>query len=337
MVNVAVIGSGYWGVNYVRVFSELPGSKVVAVCDASEDRLRSVRERFPLVSTTLRLDDLLENKWLDAVVVATPAATHFAIANRCLSAGKHVLVEKPMTTSVEEAESLVRVVTGAGRVLMVGHTFLYNPGILKVKQLMGEEHFGRVYYMHATRTNMGPIRQDVNALWDLAAHDVAIFNYLLEGCPKWVSAVGAGVLGNSREDVGFITLSYGEGVLANIHTSWVDPNKTREVVVVSSRRRIVFDDLNNSERVRIFEKGVAPSELKADSFGEFRLLVRDGDIISPRIETSEPLKTLAMEFLDCVAHDRQPLSDAACGLAVVRVMAAIDRSLALNGVPVEVG
>lgn len=337
MVNVAVIGSGYWGVNYVRVFSELPGSKVVAVCDASEDRLRAVRERFPLVNTTLRLDDVLENKWLDAVVVATPAATHFAIANRCLSAGKHVLVEKPMTTTVEEAERLAGLVKEAGRVLMVGHTFLYNPGILKVKQLMAEEHFGRVYYLHATRTNMGPIRQDVNALWDLAAHDVAIFNYLLEGSPKWVSAVGAGVLGNSREDVGFITLSYGEGVLANIHTSWVDPNKTREVVVVSSRRRIVFDDLNNSERVRIYKKGVAPSELKADSFGEFRLLVRDGDIISPRIETSEPLKTLAIEFLDCVAHDRQPLSDAACGLAVVRVMAAIDRSLALNGVPVEVG
>ncbi len=258
MVNVAVIGSGYWGVNYVRVFSELPGSKVVAVCDASEDRLRVVRERFPLVSTTLRLDDILENKWIDAVVIATPAATHFAIANRCLLAGKHILVEKPMTTTVEEAERLVGLVRQAGRVLMVGHTFLYNPGVLKVKQLMGEENFGRVYYMHATRTNMGPIRQDVNALWDLAAHDVAIFNYLLEGRPKWLSAVGAGVLGNSREDVGFITLSYGEGILANIHTSWVDPNKTREVVVVSSRRRIVFDDLNNSERVRIFEKGVAP-------------------------------------------------------------------------------
>lgn len=336
MVNVAVIGSGYWGVNYVRVFSELPGSKVVAVCDTSEDRLRAIRERFPLINTALRLDEVLDNKWLDAVVVATPAATHFAIANRCLAAGKHVLVEKPMTTTVEESERLAQVVKQAGRVLMVGHTFLYNPGILKVKQLMGEEHFGRVYYMHATRTNMGPIRQDVNALWDLAAHDVAIFNYLLDGRPKWVSAVGAGVLGNSREDVGFITLSYGEGVLANIHTSWVDPNKTREVVVVSSRRRIVFDDLNNSERVRIFEKGVAPSEPKADSFGEFRLLVRDGDIISPRIETSEPLKTLAVEFIDCVSHDRQPLSDAACGSAVVRVMAAIDRSLAQKGAPVEV-
>ncbi len=337
MVNVAVIGSGYWGVNYVRVFSELPGSKVVSVCDSNEDRLRAIRERYPLIGTTSRLDEVLENKWLDAVVVATPAASHFAIAERCLAAGKHVLVEKPMTTTVEDAERLVQSVQRAGRVLMVGHTFLYNPGVHKVKQLMRDEQFGRVYYLHATRTNMGPIRQDVNALWDLAAHDVAIFNYLLDGRPKWLSAVGAGVLGNSRADVGFITLSYGEGVLANIHTSWVDPNKVREVVVVSSRRRVVFDDLNNSERVRIFEKGVAPSEPQADSFGEFRLLVRDGDIISPRVETAEPLKSLAIEFLDCVAHDRQPLSDSRCGLAVVQVMAAIDRSLALNGAPVEVG
>ena len=183
---------------------------------------------------------------------------------------------------------------------------------------------------------MGPIRQDVNALWDLAAHDVAIFDYLLDAHPQWVSVVGSCVLGNGRKDVGFATLHYPDHILANIHISWVDPNKVREVVVVGSRLRIVFDDLNNLERVRIFEKGVASSEMQVDDFGEFRLLVRDGDIISPRVEESEPLKNLTAHFLDCIAHGKQSLSDGCHGLAVVRIMSAIDKSLARNGAPVEV-
>jgi predicted dehydrogenase len=336
MINLAIIGCGYWGINYVRVFSELHDSKVVLVCDANEERLRAVRERYQLIGTTTQWEEALTNKWVDAVVVATPATTHFPIAQQCLLMGKHVLVEKPLTTSVEDGEALVRAAEGQERVLMVGHTFLYNAGIRKVKELVSGDGFGKIYYLHATRTNMGPVRHDVNALWDLAAHDVAIFNYLLDAQPQWVSAVGSRVLGNGREDVGFATLNYPDSVIANVHISWIDPNKVREVVVVGSQRRIVFDDLNNLERVRIFEKGIANSELEADNFGEFRLLVRDGDIISPRVEASEPLKNLGAHFLDCIVQGKRPLSDGQNGVDVVRAMSAIDKSLSQSGAPVEV-
>jgi predicted dehydrogenase len=335
LTNVAVVGCGYWGVNYIRVFSELQRAKVVLVADASSARLEVVRERFPLISTTLNWKEIVENRWVDAVVIATPAATHFQIAREFLRAGKHVLVEKPLTTTVEDGEALIDVCAEAKRILMVGHTFLFNPGIHKVKQLMASSDFGKVYYLHATRTNMGPIRQDVNALWDLASHDVAIFNELLGTQPIRVSAIGSKVLGSDREDVVFATMTYPGGTIANLHVSWVDPNKVREIVVVGGQRRIVFDDLRNLERVRIFEKGVA-LEMEADSFGEYRLLMRDGDIISPRVDTSEPLKNQSSHFLDCVQTGKQPTSDGRNGLDVVRVLLALTKSIVLQGAPVSV-
>ncbi len=335
-LNIAIVGAGYWGANYVRIFSELKTTRAVAVCDLSEDRLALIRGRHQLVRTTRNLEEILTDKWVDAIVVATPTSTHFSIAQQCLRAGKHVLIEKPLTASVEESRTLIEAAASLGLVLMVGHTFLFNAGVRKVKQIVSTADFGRVYYLHATRTNMGPVRQDVNAIWDLASHDIAIFNYLLDSNPEWVSAVGARVLGTSREDVGFVTLGYPQGVIANVHASWLDPNKVRELVVVGSHRRVVFDDLNNLERVRVFEKGVSPSELEADGYGEFRLLVRDGDIVSPQIEASEPLRNLCHHFLECIKRGDQPITDGWNGLAVVLVLSAIDRSLALNGAPVEV-
>lgn len=337
MVNVGVIGCGYWGINYVRVFGELADSKVCLACDASVDRVQSVQDRFQLVGTTTDWRDVLSDKRVDAVVVATPATSHFEITHECLLAGKHVLVEKPMTTTVVDGERLVAAAQEQGRILMVGHTFLYNTGIRKVKEIVSDERFGRIYYMHATRTNMGPIRSDVNAIWDLAAHDVSIFNYLLDRTPASVSAVASRVLEHDWEDVAFATLKYAEGVLANVHVSWVDPNKVREVVVVGSQCRVVFDDLNNLERVRVFEKGVSSMPMEADTFGEFRLLVRDGDIVSPRVDAAEPLKNLGAHFLECIVQGREPLSGGRDGLDVVKVMAAIDSSLAQDGVPMEVG
>lgn len=335
MINVAIIGCGYWGINYVRVFSEIHDAKVVLACDANEERLRAVRERYPLIATSTNWEEAITSRWADAVVIATPANAHFEMAERCLLNGKHVLVEKPIATRVDHAERLVQVAEEKGVALMVGHTFLYNSGIRKIKDLMAAESFGKAYYLHATRTNMGPIRDDVNAIWDLGSHDIAILNYLLNAQPQWVSAVGSQLFGNDRADVGFSTLHYAGGVIANIHSSWLDPNKVRELVVVGSKQRIVFDDLKNVERVRIFEKGVAP-EMEADTYGQFRLLVRDGDIVSPWIETSEPLRNLATHFLQCVSDGTRPLTDGSNGLEVVRVMSAIDESLRQDGAPVKV-
>ncbi|HYP28648.1 MAG TPA: Gfo/Idh/MocA family oxidoreductase [Blastocatellia bacterium] len=336
MIKLAIIGCGYWGINYVRVFSELPEVRVKTVCDQSPERLQVIRERYPLIETRESWEETVGDGEVDAVVIAAPAREHFELARRSLFKGKHVLVEKPIASDVSQAEALVRDAEASGRILMVGHTFLYNAGIRKMKELISSESFGRIHYLHATRTNMGPIRRDVNVVWDLASHDIAIFNYLLDSEPEWVSAVGSRVFSPEREDVGFVALNYPNGVIASIHTSWLDPNKVREVVAVGSQRRIVFDDLKNLERVRIFEKGVGPAEMEADSYGEFRLLVRDGDIISPWIEPSEPLRNLSMHFLECVRGESRPFTDASNGLKVVKVLTAIDRSLAGRGAPVSV-
>ena len=336
MFNVAIIGCGRWGKNYVRVFDELPNSLVSACCDSSEAARSWVQQRFPDVLTSEHYKQMLDSSQIDAVVVSTPASTHYEVARECLLHSKHVLVEKPLTLSVEDSEALITIAAEKQKVLMVGHIFLYNSAIRRMKEYVSAEDFGEIYYLHATRTNLGPIREDVNAIWDLAPHDVSIFGYLLDIQPLWVSVTGAKVLRNSREDVGFITLGYPDNAIGNIHVSWIDPNKVREVVVVGSRKRIVFDDLNNLERLRIFEKGVSPSDTEVDSFGEFRFLVRDGDIISPKVEASEPLKNQCQHFLDCIENGETPVTDGKNGLDVVRVMTAIQKSLAKNGTPVEV-
>lgn len=335
-VGIAVFGCGYWGINYVRVFNELPESQVVVVCDQRTDRLQEVSRRFPGVELTTMVEDALRLDGVDAVVVCTEATTHYDLTRRCLVAGKHVLVEKPLATKVTDAEELITLAEARGMTLMVGHTFLYNSGIRRVKDYIEQAKVGRVYYLYARRTNLGPIRRDVNALWDLAPHDVSIFNYLLDGAPEWVSAVGIKVLQNSHEDVGFISLGYQDDVVGHVHVSWADPNKVREVVVVGSDKRIVFNDLNAPEQVRVFEKGVTPVVAEASTYGEYQFLMRDGDIISPRIEFSEPLKNQCSHFLECITQGSRPLSGGREGLAVVRVMEAIDRSIGRKGVPVEV-
>lgn len=333
-LGVAVLGCGYWGVNYVRVFNELPGARVVAICDQRMARLEEIGKRFPGAALATDLDQVLQMEEVDAVVICTGATTHFDVANRCIASGKHVLVEKPLTTNVEHAEALIEQAKAEGVTLMVGHTFLYNAGVQTVKDYLGRADMGPIYYLYSCRTNLGPIRQDVNALWDLAPHDVSIFNYLLDSAPLWVSAVGANVLKNAREDVGFVSLGYRDNIIGNIHVSWADPNKERELVVVGSNKRIVFNDLDVMERVKIYEKGVVPVASEATNFGEFQFLMRDGDIISPRVEGSEPLKNQCKHFVECLAQGKRPRTDGQAGLNVVRVMTAIERSMAQHGAPV---
>lgn len=334
-VGIAVLGCGHWGINYVRVFNEVPQARVVAVCDPRADRLAEVARRFPGAGLTTRAEDALRMDGVDAAVVCTEASAHHRLARQALAAGKPVLVEKPLTISVSDAEDLIDLSESRRLTLMVGHTFIYNSGVRKVKEVMGQIGVGRLYYLYARRTNLGPIRRDVNALWDLAPHDVSIFNHLLGGVPEWASAVGAKVLRNGREDVGFVSLGYAGGIVGHIHVSWSDPHKVREVVVVGSDRRIVFDDLNPLEQVRIFERGVAASERGASNVNEDQVLMRDGDIVSPRVDASEPLKNQCLHFLDCVGGGGSPLTGGREGRDVVRVMKAIDRSLARQGAPVR--
>jgi len=336
-IGVAVLGCGYWGVNYVRVLSELPEVRVVVMCDQRADRLEELASRFPAVGHTAQAEAALCHPAVDAVVVCTNAAMHYPIAKRALAMGKHVLVEKPLTMASEQAEELIELAETKSAVLLVGHTFVYNAGIRKVKEYV-QSGQDQVYYLYSSRTNLGPIRTDVNALWDLAPHDVAIFNYLLDSTPTWVSAVGVKILGNCREDVGFVSLGYrGDraDIVGHIHVSWADPHKTRELVVVGSDRRVVFNDLNGIEQVRVFEKGIkaTPEPL---TYGEHRLQIRDGDIVSPKLEISEPLKNQCRHFVDCITSGVTPVTNGRDGERVVRVLQAVDRSLSLHGTPVEV-
>jgi len=335
-LRLALIGFGYWGPNYARVLNDLPGVELTVVCDHSAERLAQARARYPGMATSDDVDRVLADDRVDGVVIATPASTHRALVQAAIESGHHVLVEKPMALDVAGCAALCDAAAKSGRVLMVGYTFLYNAGVRKMKECMATDQFGQVYYLHATRTNLGPIRHDVNAVWDLAPHDIAIFNYLLDEQPVWASAIATRVLKTSRDDIAFATLGYQNGVVGNIHVSWSDPNKVREVVAVGSRRRVVFDDLNDVERVRYFERGVAASDGFADTYGEFKLLVRDGDIVSPKVEPSEPLKNQCMEFVAAMTTGQAPLANSTFGCGVVRALAAIEASIQARGAAVEV-
>jgi predicted dehydrogenase len=331
---VAVIGCGYWGRNYLRLLEELPDAHLAAICDQDEAELRDLSRRFPHALATTDIEEALSAPGVEAAIIATPATTHGGVALRALEHGRHVLVEKPLATDATTASEVVAAAASGGQVLLVGHTFLYNTAVRKVKEYVDHDN---VYYMYAQRTNLGPIRGDVNAIWDLAPHDVSIFNYLMDAEPEWVSAVGARVLRNHREDVGFITLGYPDGVIGHIHVSWADPNKVREVVVVLSERRVVFNDVDPLERVRVFHKGVESVPVDPrEGYGEAQLRLRDGDIVSPAVDAIEPLRFECGHFLHCIRRGEKPFTSGAQGVATVRVMEAIDLSIMASGARVQV-
>ncbi len=335
-IKVGLVGYGYWGHNYLRLLADLDGVQPIGVCDADRTRLADLCARHPDLLATTSFDELLHAPGLSAMVVTTPATTHFVVARRCLDAGKHVLVEKPLTTSARDATVLTEMASAAGLTLMAGHTFLYNAGVTKLREMITADELGQIYYLYARRTNLGPIRDDVNALWDLAPHDIAIFNHLLDGLPLAVSAVGSRILHRHLEDVGFVSLAYPRNVLGHVHVSWTDPHKVREIVVVGSKARAVFNDLEPVEPVRVFHKGVVALDPVDMTAGGPQLVLRDGDIQSPQVAMEEPLRRQVAHFADCVLDGSPPLTGGREGANVVRVMEAIDSSVASRGTSVEI-
>ena len=333
MRHVGIIGCGHWGRNYTRVFYELSSVERIVCCDRDKQILGKLVEQYSSLQITDNYKNILENPEIKAVVIATPAASHFKLASDCLIARKHLLVEKPLTLKVDEAKELEELAKKNNLTLMVGHTFLFNAGIQKVNEYINEEKCGALYYLHARRTHMGLIREDVNAAWDLAPHDVYIFSHLLGENPVSVSAIGGSYLNENKEDVAFITLKYPSGAIGNIHVSWADSNKIRKIEVVGSRARLIFDDLENLEKVKIFEKGIS-TDRSYDSFAEFQYVLRDGDIISPKIFMKEPLKEQCIHFLDCINSKKKPLSNARDGVEVVKIMCAIEQSIKQDGAPI---
>ncbi len=334
MIRVAVIGAGHWGPNLIRNFHNRRRSEVAWVVDRDASRLAQVSERFPEVRVSEAPEPALADPSVDAVVVATPTSTHYRLAKAALERDKHVLVEKPIASEVRHGVELCELAAQRGRVLLVGHVFVYNNGVRRVKQYLDAGELGRVYYVSMVRTNLGPIRVDVNAAWDLAAHDISIVNYWLGAAPTSVSAVGGRWLNPGIEDAVFSTLRYPNEVLVNLHVSWLNPRKARDITVVGERRMLTFDDMNLNEPLRIYDKQVTEERVHAtyvDTFASFRAALRDGDIVIPKVALGEPLKAECDDFLECVATGKAPLVDGAQGVAVVRALEAIQRSVSNGG------
>ncbi|SRR6266851_611008 len=335
LVRIGVVGFGEWGPNHVRNLSKLPGARIMGVADCRAERLRAAQQQFKGIHTFRTYKELLDGVPIDALVVATPTVTHAEIVRAALQGNIHVLCEKPLCLDLEQGQELLQLAKAKKRILMVGHVFLFNAGILKLRQLIHENEIGRVHYLACRRTNLGPIREDVNAVWDLASHDVAIANYLLNGLPLRVSAVGQAYLRQQVDDVGFVTLTYPENVLVNFHVSWLDPVKVREITVVGDRKMVTWDDLSSLEPIRIYDKGVVKERHYTD-FSQFQLLTREGDATIPRVRVEEPLLVQDRHFLAALKGETECVSDGGFALDVIRVLIAIDRSMAGGGMPVMV-
>lgn len=332
-VRVGVVGFGYWGPNLVRNLDKLGDAELVVACDLSADNLAKLKGLYPYVETTGDLDAMLADYNLDAVVVATSAPSHFAIASKVIAAGKHCFVEKPLTLKSSESEALVHAADEAGVTLMVGHLMEYHSAIDWIKDYIATGELGDVLYLYMQRLNLGKVRTEENAFWSLAPHDVSIVLYLLGETPDYVSANGAAYITPGVHDTVFANLHFPSGKMANIHVSWLDPHKTRKLTVVGTKKMLVFDDMQATEKIWIYDRGVgAPDEALA--YGE-DLSLRFGEIKVPWIPMKEPLAFEVQHFLDCARSGETPRSDGRDGLRVVRVLEAVDESMEAGGSPVE--
>ncbi len=330
VINVGVIGCGHWGPNHIRVFSEQDRSRVIACADLKEGLLERIKQRFPSISTTNDYTAMLSDDRIDAVIIATPTGTHAAITRDALMAGKHVLVEKPLCPSSTEAEALGRLAQAHDRVLMVGHVFVFNAGIIELRNRIIAKELGRLHYFDAVRTNLGPIRGDVNALYDLGTHDITIFNYLMGEEPVAVSATGRCITQTDIEDVCFTTLHYADGTLGHIHVSWLNPRKIRTLTVIGDKKMAHWDDVDPNDMLRLYDKGVQEPPYY-DSFGEFNYLLRNADVQLPAIHRTEPLISQATAFLDWITTGNQQGPGAKEGAAVARVLEAATQSMNNGG------
>jgi predicted dehydrogenase len=329
-LRVAVVGLGYWGPNLLRVLYELDGVEVRYVCDLDEERLKRATTRYPSVEGTTSFERLLDDPELDAIVLATPVHTHFELAQQCLEAGKHTFVEKPLASSRAEAEELIQLAEDADLSLMCGHTFLYSPAVRAVKTMIERGELGQIYFISSSRVNLGLHQRDASVIWDLGPHDFSILLYWLEESPKRVSAVGRASVVPNVTDVAFIDLLFPSGPLAHVELSWLAPSKLRRTVVVGSERMVVYDD-TSVEPVRVFDSGVTYRE--PETFGEFHLAYRTGDIVSPHLDTVEPLSLELGDFLHGIRGGRRPLWNTALALNVVALIECAESSLMDRGAP----
>lgn len=330
MARIGVIGLGYWGPNLVRNFSKISDSEVTIICDRDLDRLQHVSEQFPKARALTHAEEVLDSGMIDVAVIATPTRTHYALAKKALENGLHAFVEKPLAISPAECEELIALAEEKKIVLFVGHVFLYSSAVSKLKDLIENEELGSLCYISSTRLNLGPIRSDVNALWDLASHDVSIILYLMNASPVSVNCQGLARLADKIHDICSLTLHFDNKTMAIVHVSWLDPNKTRIMTVVGDKKMAVYNDIEPLEKIKIYDKGVEGPR-HSDDFGAFHYSYRYGDTWSPMIQEVEPLKAECQHFLECIRNGKKPLTDGQNGLDVVRVLHAADISLQNGG------
>ena len=337
---IAIVGYGYWGPNLVRNFSLTPGARVVAVCDIQDERLTPVRAQYPAIRTTTSFGSLLVDPAVDAIVVATPVSSHFSLAMQALEAGKHVLVEKPLALSSREAGILVEEAERRRRVLMVDHTFVYTGAVQKIKELVDDGRLGRLYYFDSTRVNLGLFQHDVDVLWDLAVHDLAIMDYVVGRAPYAVAATGAAHVPGKPINIAYLTCLFSDSLIAHINVNWLAPVKVRRTLIGGDRQMIVFDDLEPSEKLKVYDRGITVGAGGLlglpDAPGQYEHHVgyRTGDMWAPKVYLGEALNVEARHFVECIQQGQRPLTDGNAGLRIVRILEAATESLAQGGCPV---
>ena len=336
-MKLGIIGCGYWGPNLIRNFSNIAGAEVAYCADLDESRLRHIKNLYPKISITRDYKDILNKKEINAVVIATPIETHYKIAKDALNANKHVLVEKPITNSSDEAKELIKIAEKNKKVLMVDHTFEYSAPVRKIKEIIDKNELGQIFTIDMIRVSLGLFQEKVNVVADLAPHDISMLLYYLDSMPLSVRAVGSSYIRDGIEDDAHINLAFGNKVMVNMHVSWLDPCKIRRTTIVGNRKMLVFDDVLQEEKIKIYDKGVVvqknniPKQPYYDTYEQWALTYRSGDVYSPRIDNKEPLSVMANHFIDCIKNNKKPLTDGYSGFRVVQVLESIQKSLKNDG------
>jgi predicted dehydrogenase len=333
MIGIGVIGYGYWGPNLVRNFAEIPGSRVIAVSDLRAERLAPVQARYPSVKTTSDHRDLFSDPSIDAIAIATPVSTHFELALQALQAGKHVLVEKPLTATSDQAMRLIDEAQRRNKVLMVDHTFVYTGAVRKIRELVESASLGDIYYYDSVRVNLGLFQHDVNVIWDLAVHDLSIMNYVLPFKPRSVSATGISHVAGEPENIAYLTIFFDNGVIGHIHVNWLAPVKIRRTLIGGSQKMIVYDDLEPSEKIKVYDKGITVNK-NPESVYKMLVGYRSGDMWAPNLDGTEALRTEAIHFVNCIEKGEQVITNGEAGLRVVRILEAATQSMRKYGEPV---
>lgn len=333
-LNIGIVGCGYWGPNLIRNFNSLAQANVKTVCDMDEGRLAHMKRLYPSVQTTKNFDDLVNDGAIDAIAVATPVHLHHALAMKSLQAGKHTFIEKPMASSVAQCKELNGEAEKNNLTLMVGHTFIYTAEVRKIKELLAADELGEIHYISTRRLNLGLFQKDINVAWDLAPHDISIILHVLGESPVSVNCQGKAHIAKGIEDVTNMSLDFPNGGFATVMSSWLDPNKIREMVFVGSKRMLVYNDIETQEKIKIFDKRVEMPP-HYDTFAEFQYSYHYGDIYSPHLNQSEPLKTECLHFLDCIETGAKSLSSGIEGQQVVEILEASSQSLKNNGAAVD--